>query len=151
MHYDVRIEDRPEQPIASLRKEIDQGAIGHWVDEALGAIFPTLGSAGLHPTGPMVCRYHTWADDRTDCEIGFPISGEVPAGLTASATPAGRAAVTLHVGPYDGLPNAYEAMSAWMEENGIEPGRGPYEVYIADMSTGTPASELQTEVVWPLA
>lgn len=148
--YEVRVEDRHATPIASVRKEIDQIELGQWIDEALGVIFPALAAAGLHPTGPMVCRYHTWADDRTDCEIGFPISGDAPPELAPSATPAGRCAVTIHVGPYDGLPATYEAISAWIEAAGEEAGEGPYEVYLKDMSTGTPPHELETEVVWPL-
>ena len=151
MSYEIRIEDRPAVSLASVRKEIPQDQLGVWIDDALGQVFPALGAAGLTQTGSMVCRYHTWADGRTDCEVGFPISGTAPAGLTASSTPAGRSAVTEHVGPYDGLPAAYVAVSEWMEAHGEVPGTGPYEVYIADMSTGATAEELRTEVVWPLA
>lgn len=149
MDYTVRVSDRPVVQLASVRKEIDQSEIGLWVEEAVGLIVPALGAAGLSPTGPMVSRYHTWADDRTDCEIGLPISGDVPAGLSASATPAGRSAVTVHVGPYDGIPAAYEALTAWMDANGEAPGVGPYEVYLDDPGSTAP-SEMRTEVVWPL-
>ncbi len=150
MGYEITIQDRAEVAIASVRKEIDQSQLGHWIEEACGQIFPALGAAGLHPTGPMVCRYHTWADDRTDCEIGFPISGDPPEALQASATPAGRNAVTIHVGRYEGLPNAYEAIGAWMDAEGLTPGVGPYEVYL-DEADESRADELRTEVVWPLA
>ncbi len=136
--------------IASVRKEIAQTELGEWIDDALGQIFPALGTAGLHPTGPMVCRYHTWADDRTDCEIGFPISGPAPGGLESSETPGGRSAVTVHVGRYEGLGNAYAALSDWMESEGVAPGTGPYEVYLDEMGS-VPPDEMRTEVVWPLA
>jgi len=150
MAYDVSVQDRSAVPIASVRKEIAQDQLGVWIDEALGRIIPALTVAGLHVTGPMVCRYHTWADERTDCEVGFPISGDVPAGLNASSIPAGRSAVTMHVGSYDGLPNAYEALGAWMDSEGHQPGMGPYEVYIDEMDESR-TDELRTEVVWPLA
>lgn len=151
MTHDVRIEDRQETRLASVRKEIDQADIGVWVDDALKTIFPALGAAGVHPTGPMVARYHTWDDGRTDCEIGFPVSGAVPAELDDSSLPGGRSAVTEHVGPYDGLPAAYEAVSSWVEAHDERPNGPPYEVYVADMATGTPAEELRTLVIWPLA
>jgi len=149
MDYNVRIEDRAAVAIASVRKEIHQSEIGNWVGEALAAIMPAVGAAGLQPIGPMYCRYHTWAEDRTDCEVGFPISGSAPAGLADSEIPAGNSAVTLHVGPYQEIPAAYEAITTWLENAGKEPGGGPYEVYLNDPNT-TPPEQLETEVVWPL-
>lgn len=150
MDYSVTIENRPALAIASVREEIHQSAIGDWVSEALGLIMPALGAAGLHPIGPMSCRYHTWADDRTDCEVGFPISGQVPHPLIDSEIPAGPSAATLHVGPYQELPAAYEAITAWLESRGTAPGVGPYEVYLNHPGS-TPPERLETEVVWPLA
>lgn len=149
MQYDVQVEDREGVPIASVRKEINQSDIGAWVSEAAQVIFPALGAAGLRPIGPMYSRYHTWADDRTDCEVGIPISGSAPAGLTASEIPAGRSASTVHVGPYDTIPAAYEALTRWMENAGVASGPGPYEVHLSDPAT-TPPDQLKTEVVWPL-
>lgn len=150
MDYSVAIEDRPAVPIASVRKEIDQSAIGAWMGEAVGLIMSALAAAGLGPTGPMYSRYHTWVDDRTDCEVGFPISGPAPDPLNSSEIPAGQSAATLHVGPYQEIPAAYEAITAWLESRGIAPGAGPYEVYLSDPGS-TPPARLETEVVWPLA
>ena len=149
MQYDVQVEDRDGIPIASVRKEINQSGIGAWVSEAAMVIFPTLGAAGLRPIGPMHCRYHTWADNRTDCKVGIPISGSAPAGLTDSEIPAGRSASTVHIGPHETIPAAYEALPSWMENAGVAPGPGPYEVYLTDRATTSP-DQLRTEVVWPL-
>jgi effector-binding domain-containing protein len=149
MSYDIRVEDRTAIVTASVRKEIAQAEVGPWVQEALGRIFPALGAAGLHPTGPMYCRYHTWEDDRTECEVGFVISGPAPEGLDASELPAGRSAVLVHTGPYDGLRGAYEVLSTWIEQNETF-GVGPYELYIDDPQHTDP-EELRTEIIWPLA
>jgi effector-binding domain-containing protein len=119
------------------------------VQEAIGRIFGALGAAGMYPTGPMYCRYHTWQGDRTDCEVGFVISGPAPEGLDASELPAGRCAVTVHTGPYEGLSGAYEALTAWIEQNAAF-GAGPYELYLDDPQRTEP-EKLRTEVVWPLA
>jgi len=86
-----------------------------------------------------------------DLEIGFPFveklrgEGEVLAG----EIPAGKAAGCLHVGPYDQVGGAYEALQKWMEANGHTPSGVAYEFYLNDPQS-TPAAELQTQVVFPL-
>lgn len=150
MSYDIQVEERATTPIASVRKEIDQSEIGRWIDEAVGRIFPALGAAGVVPSGPMVCRYHTWRDGRTLCEVGIPVQGSVPDGIDASELPGGRSATVVHVGQYDDLSKAYDALSAWMEESDESAGVGPYEIYLNDPRS-TPAENLETKVIWPLA
>lgn len=149
MSYDVKIEDRQPMTVASVRKEIAQDQIGVWVEEAVGRLFPALGAAGVSPAGPMVCRYHTWEDGRTECEVALPVSGEVPDTLDESELPGGRSATVLHVGHYDDLSNAYDALSSWIESAGEAPAAGPFEIYLNDPSV-TPPEEWQTQVVWPL-
>jgi effector-binding domain-containing protein len=48
--------------------------------------------------------------------------------VTAAATPAGRAAVTAHWGPYDRLGDAYAALAAWLAARGLA-SRLQWEVY----------------------
>jgi effector-binding domain-containing protein len=52
--------------------------------------------------------------------------------------PAGPAAVTTHVGPYEGLPLAYHALLAWVDEQGHQPVAPVREVYLADPSASEP-------------
>jgi len=86
-----------------------------------------------------------------DIEIGFPFvqkmmgEGEVIAG----EIPGGGAAACLHVGPYDQVGATYDALQKWMEANGHTPSGIAYEFYLNDPQT-TPATELQTQVVFPL-
>lgn len=149
MSYDIEIQERRPVGIASVRKDISQSEIAEWVQEAVDTIFSALGRAGSRPAGPMHMRYHTWADDRTECEVGFPISGAMPDDLDDSEIPGGRSARVLHVGPYPQLAQAYEAITAWIELSGETPGSAPYEVYLNDPRETAP-EDLQTEVVWPL-
>jgi effector-binding domain-containing protein len=86
-----------------------------------------------------------------DLEIGFPFAqhlrgeGEVLAG----EFPAGKVAECLHVGPYDQLGAAYEALQQWMTANGHTPSGVAYEFYLNDPQS-TPAVELQTDAMFPL-
>jgi AraC family transcriptional regulator len=71
-----------------------------------------------------------------DMEVAVPVAGAVeeewPEGIHVIELPAGPAAMTLHVGPYEECGAAYEAIDLWMHEHGREP-KGPcWEVYLTD-------------------
>jgi AraC family transcriptional regulator len=63
----------------------------------------------------------------------------------------GTYAVATHVGPYDGLPNAWcEMVGKWLPTSGYAFGDSPsFEVYLEDCSK-VPASELHTELYVPV-
>lgn len=63
----------------------------------------------------------------------------------------GMYAVGTHVGPYDGLPNAWgEMIGKWLPSSGYAFGDSPgFEVYVDCCST-VPAAELRTEICVPV-
>jgi effector-binding domain-containing protein len=86
-----------------------------------------------------------------DIEIGFTFAQELggEGEVLAGELPGGKAAGCLHVGPYDQVGAAYQALQKWMEANGHTPSGVAYEFYLNDPQS-TPAAELQTQVVFPL-
>jgi effector-binding domain-containing protein len=86
-----------------------------------------------------------------DLEIGFPFAQklEVEGEVLEGEIPGGKAAECLHVGPYDQVGAAYDALQKWMEANRHTPSGVAYEFYLNDPQI-TPAAELQTQVVFPL-
>jgi effector-binding domain-containing protein len=62
-------------------------------------------------------------------------------------TPAGRAAVHLHVGSYEGLPQAYQDLLAAIEAAGLQPSAEPREIYESPPGDPNPT----TRIIWPLA
>ena len=68
----------------------------------------------------------------------------------SSPLPAGPAAVTTHMGPYDTLSNAYGAIETWMEAKGQAPAGAPWESYITDPAEHPDPSNWRTEIYWPL-
>jgi len=63
---------------------------------------------------------------------------------------AGRAVQCLHVGPYDRIGAAYDAVTAWMAERGLQHAGPPREFYLNDPQEAPPG-ELRTRVVVPVA
>jgi effector-binding domain-containing protein len=86
-----------------------------------------------------------------DIEIGMPVPEPLPGqgDIEAGEIPAGQLAACVHTGPYEDIAPAYEALSAWMAQEGYEPTGVAYEVYLNDPGD-TPPDELRTEVFYPL-
>jgi DNA-binding transcriptional MerR regulator len=75
---------------------------------------------------------------------GIEVTGE--RGNDVHVLPGGLAAVTTHVGPYDGLSLAYHALLAWVDERGHQPVSPVREAYLADPSASEP-DQLVTRLI----
>jgi AraC family transcriptional regulator len=144
---DVTIKDQPEIRIAGIRH------IGPY--QEIGQAFGRIGGMlkGPPPAGSqMIAVYHddpaTTASDqlRSEAAITLPDGAPNPDGLIEQRVPAGRYAYTLHKGPYDGLPAAWEALKTeWLPASGQRMGHPSYEVYLNNPMTAK-AEELLTEI-----
>jgi effector-binding domain-containing protein len=147
MSHTVIIQTVPAQPIAAVRRRvhIDQIA-GAW-KPALDQVWAFLGrNAGLRAEGHNVFLYHRPArrEEPMDIDFGvqvirqFPSEGEV----ISTETPAGEIATALHVGPYDQLAAAHNAIHAWRAANNREFGSCFWEIY-GDWSDDPAKLEMQ--------
>lgn len=116
-----------------------------------GEIMRVIGSSGAKPAGPPFAMYHNMDMSNLDVEIGFPVSEPVKGSgrVKEGMLPGGRAAVTLHAGPYDKIEESYNRLTAFIKEQGLEPESFCYEFYLNDPSD-TPPEELKTEIYFPL-
>jgi len=145
---DFTIETIPSQPVVGIRTMTKMGEIG----DRIGALMPELGDfAGDRMAGPPLARWHTWEGDAGEMEVAVPVREPVAGTdrIQASELPAGRAAIAMHIGPYDDLKDTWNALGAWMKEQGLEPAGAPWEQYLSDCAV-TPADQLQTRIVWPV-
>lgn len=159
---DAHLVDLTPQPAAAVRisesmADLDLAAL---FDLHLPNIADRLADLGAAPAGPPYGRYHEFGPERADVEIGIPTAAPVsalrplaecePGEMGSSELPGGQAAVTVHLGPYDSLSQAYERLEGWIRGQGREPGPGPWESYIDDPAEVEDPSQLRTELVWPL-
>jgi effector-binding domain-containing protein len=104
---------------------------------------------GAGPAGMPYARYHMLREGWFEVEAGFPaitpVAGE--GRVEPSQLPAGMLAVTTHVGPYDRLGQAYDALGRWIADHGSEPSGDPWEVYFNGPEVDP--AELRTEVCAP--
>src|SRR4051794_37995077 len=153
----ITLEAQPAIAVRLVRPmaELDIGVL---FGDTLGLVFGHIGSSGLAPSGPPYARYFTFGPDICDMEIGVPVSSVGT--LTAAAArsedvgstelPAGDCAIVEHRGPYPTLGQAYARLEAWFAETARSAGSGPWESYLNSPADVSDASELRTDVYWPI-
>ncbi len=155
MHYDVTVRDLDEQPFAAVQAHTTQAGIPDACAQHFPAVAEHLARAGVAPAGPVFIRYldPEFNPDSVNAQFGLPAARAVPGGdgIEPGTLPKGEAAVVVHRGSYDSIPLAYQALSAWMAEQGREAAGPPWESYVAAPPAVTDPGDYRTEVVYPLA
>jgi DNA-binding transcriptional MerR regulator len=122
---DVALKSVPAIRVAELR-----GTAGSWAPEEIGpeikSLFAELGerlsAAGVTPCGDPIAHYEPRDDDTITVAAAIPVEAEVGErdGFTVAELPLVERMVTLlHHGSMERCVPSYEALSLWVEENGL--------------------------------
>lgn len=144
-------EDMPATTVATLRRRVPVGGLREFFAMAFERVAQAVAGAGGRVVGPPFAQYHGMPTDTVDVSAGFPVVGTGPVAddeVVVGERPGGRAAVALHVGPYEGLSGTWGALMGWMAEQGVHPGELMWEEYLT-APEGDPAG-WRTRVVVPL-
>lgn len=100
------------------------------------------------PAGaPMIVYYdEEFNPERVDFEAAWPVSDK---SFANKVYPECLAVCCVHVGPYDQICQAYEAVFTWINKNGYQAVGQMRDVYPNDPSI-TPPAELVTQVIVPV-
>lgn len=127
------------------------------IGEKMGATFESVGSAlaasGAIPAGPPIAVYLDVEDESAwRVAVGFPVEPPLPElmGLEHMDLPGGSSIVGTHEGPYDGLAAAWEAVTEYMKEGGLEAAAPPWESYVASPPAVDDPNKWVTEIIWPV-
>ena len=63
----------------------------------------------------------------------------------------GTVAATNHLGPYDKLGEAHQAVERWIADQGEEVGGHPCEIYVTDPGDEPDPQKWLTVIHWPLS
>lgn len=152
MLYEIREQQEPDRHLAVRRFTASPDQIGALMRQAFGAVYQYLGRHGLPPMGPPVGCYEMGAgttfEVRAGCVVAAPIEAE--GDIEPFFLSGGTTLVTEHVGPYDELAKAYDALEAHALEFGKELDRGVmWEEYLTGPEV--PPERMRTVIHWPLA
>jgi effector-binding domain-containing protein len=147
VEYEVRVVTAVPRPTAVVK------AVTSWEEfptlwgKLLDQVWTFVRGSGLSRRGRNVMLY---LDDVPNVEVGVEVAQAFrPSGAVVPSTlPAGRAATTVHRGPYVGLGDAHRAVTDWCAAQGLELAGTRWEVY--GHHHDDPA-QLETEVFWLLA
>lgn len=152
MAYGFTVHRIPEMPILSIRDRVDEAAFPAFLGVAFPELFAHVGAHEIVATGHPFVIYHAFGPDGIDAEVGVPIAG--PAATTerirAHTLPAATVVRTLHVGPYETLSGAYDALQQWITDHGYL-AAGPHrERYLTGPDLEVPPAEYRTELDLPV-
>lgn len=151
MSYPFDVREINSSPILYQRRRVTRENIGPALAEIFPAVHAYAAQNGFALTGAPLVRYTGMESDGFEIEAGIPVasgakgSGEIELG----ALPAGKAAVTLHKGPYEDLHKAHTALEAWLKSSKYEAAGAPWESYINDPGEHQPA-DYETEIFAPV-
>lgn len=153
MSYIVKEKSVPESHFIGIRQKISMDRISQVMEQAFGELFGYLGKMGGRPAGSPFTLYHDPDFDpkNMDVEICVPVERPLSGNerIRSRTLGKGSEAFALHVGPYEEIGKAYEAVSEWVRSQGRKIAGPPRERYLKGPKETDPA-ELETEVAFPI-
>jgi effector-binding domain-containing protein len=148
MTYEIVSRDVPTQRVATIRERVRRTAIGEAMGDGFDEVARATEEAGAEIDGLPFAIYHEVGRDEVEVELGFPVLGNVELGRVHSATlDGGHVACTVHMGPYEEVGHAYEALDRWLQMHGGRVVAPPREVYLNDPVTNVvPLTEVQMPI-----
>lgn len=135
-------------PTAVMRaQDLPMAELPTFYDGAYGRVSEVLAAQGSRPTGAAFGLYLEPPSETFTLEAGFPVAAPITGDgeVHASTLPAGEVATATHAGGYDGLPDSWGALMAWVGEQGRTPGL-LWEVYVTDPSPEMDPATLRTDL-----
>lgn len=150
----MEVKEISAQPFVGIKASTTPDNVGATLGEILPEVWNYVTEKGLTPSGPPITRYFTYTDTTVDLEAIAPVSApvEVDGGgrIKSGELPGGRAATTVHVGPYETISDSYDALHEWIGEQGLEAIGACWEVYLTDPTEVSDPSQIRTEIFWPV-
>lgn len=154
--YDIRIQEVKPYPVAAIGMTIPWGQFGEVVGPGFGEIATYLAGISATITGAPMLFYH-WMDatpmeeeGEGELQIAIPVATPIVESerIKNLLVPGGMVACTTHVGPYDEVTKAYQAIQGWLQEFGHEFTGVCWEIYVTDPTETPDPADYRTDIYW---
>lgn len=152
MAYEILTANLPASEAVAVRTTIPLAQIPEFLNLAFLELSEAVRNSGAIVVGPPFVRYYSVTPEAVDIEAVMTCDKEVPVTgrVKAIHLDAAQAAIVRHVGRYDKMKPAYEAITQWMANNGKRPTEAPREVYVTTIAEVPDPSEWVTLVEQPI-
>lgn len=153
--YEIAVEDFPATTYIGIRKYIATTELPEFCGMAYTKIPEFCAENNVQIAGMPVAFYHSFTEvmDSFDTEASFPVvfetEIELPEGFVLTKLDSGKVVTTIHKGPYDKVASAWEAVMAYVGNNGFTMSGASWEEYLNDPQT-TSQEELLTKIYIPI-
>ena len=148
--YEIEQRQLTEQPTLVVRDKVAAEDVGPWLEAAFSEVARYMNARVIQMAGPPFVRY-LLMQGVFEIEAGFPtmMPAPVEGRLELSQLPGGSVAMTMHTGPYEALPAAFQVLTEWIAKHGYEQAGPHWEVYFTDPKEEPDQSKWQTQVFMP--
>lgn len=140
------------QQAAIIRLTVPRDEIQSVMGPGYQEVMDAVTAQGIGLAGPWF-THHLRMDPATfDFEIGLPVTEPLaPVGrVQPGQLPAATVARTTYQGGYEGLPDAWGELMAWIATQGLAPAPDLWEIYTAGPESSPDPAEWRTELNRPL-
>jgi effector-binding domain-containing protein len=130
----VTVETVAARTLAAVRRSVKIGAVGSAWGPALDEVWAFLRAhRGLRTDGHNIFLYHHPASRDLPMDVDFGVevvrTFESEGEVRPAQTPAGEIATAVHVGAYDQIHRAHDAIQAWRAQSGRTFAGQSWEIY----------------------
>jgi effector-binding domain-containing protein len=129
----------PARPFAYIEGKADRDQIYGAILASLGVVKQDMDKAGIKPAGRPLAVFIDSDDTGFRYHAGYPFEGSTDGKTSLSdavkigQTPSGKAMRFEHLGSYDDIDATYDAITAYLDEKGIEAQDSFVEEYAKDV------------------
>ena len=144
-NYEIELKQAPDLWVITSRQMMGVKEFGNFYS----GLYERMAKEHLTPDGVRGAVYYDdeFNPERSDIELMVGIREREKAGQLRKG---GLCAMTVHKGGYSSLPDAYGALTAWIEEHGYAWDGAPFELYIKTQFDSLAPEEWETEVYFPV-